>query len=1249
MHKFFLGKLGADHKELNEVISSESLLFESKFVFFAVGSNGPEGGAGSGSDDEDGNPQQQGDPETTQQLENSENQSEANEAQALSSVETSSMAQIVNLREHFSSRYMNVLDTIEHNLPVDIDPTLVPNARDDILKVKSEIDNMNMVIENDVKAFVGSNNLADDDSPRRINAILYREIPKYTVEDLKEQTGRAKDRITRKNLVKKIHVKFGDKIDVNTINKFVVNVLPKLCNIAENEFMMIKRLEEVKKVAWDIDNALQKKEIRARKIKLAEQYLGFPLKKGQELECVGLRRAINPETGTEEFRDFPEKWRIRDVNVGTIRRRNPEDPNNPEAMIAGVWVSLENRRGEVERLSPSRMKRFVDADDLKPVVCSKEQIINNVPHLQDMGFEIKEGMTLEYDIFQTDNEGILIPMTQEVKVLSLNNDKVTLDREIIYRLQGSSPDLVKDDKKSTLTLGEFSKWLNQKNVIPQMSVDEFYNAVYRHYEYMNKKYKSRRENCHSPITIKEGAVLYSNSPDMPLYRIENIAEDGMIKLTNKKQMSFVQFIKWIYANDIEPYTPELEKNRSKEYLGFSKRKAVKVEDDTKEIIKYFETHPDKYRKTREAWLASLNGKESDPQKVAVKEDYYNVADKASCSGNFLSDFWNGTEFLRIADFVEIFKVSLEMYKRNYGLKQKFRYAGAAVGLPYFGPEFKRIQTQAENEGTDYYKGIMESYSTWEVEDILYSTTNPSEMLASLFILSESGMLRFDDPRLWEALNKINPSDYQIPILQPGADPYIPFGPGERKFAGKSVEGLTGMDLFEIAINNFFGDGMYLTLKRNNDGGISEGQSKAATKGAELESDPRNSGGLGKELERLLASHMSGEFVDPTEFEGLLWYAFEGAGIGADARIYFLLMALFAKNSRGRPLLGWERLGAFITKFGPSNFPVMDFFKGGDRRDLETGELIEGRAIVRADLEPVVSKWIASARNTKNFGPSGKRVNEFFFQEVLTSRPFQNRLEKVIGEGSAIDHEDAPFFIPALKDSAIEDVTGNIGGSRKKFSIAGYKNTYLGFGLRIHSLVDKIKKEQNYASRDGRDKFLKDYKAKLADTFRSFVRYDGIMDSRYLAGKGSALQRLGDNDMADGCVYDPGTPLREYQEEMHNLLYGIINAYERSGKINVDDANNMKRALSEKPKSTDNKAIAALDGVFKNFGANFDKMIKQDNGALMFEAVQGHGQFKAEKILDISSDDMKANAKNMEDSTTSADIPSSDGLSDGIAA
>ena len=1226
MHKFFLGKLGADHKKLNEVISSESLLFESKFVFFATTPGGPEGGSGSGDDGKE-DPQQ----EQQQNPEDVKASAEANEASKKASEQADAQASITNLREHFSSRHMNVLDGVERNLPVDIDPSIIPDAKEEISEIKSQVDTLYVGIENDVKEFANSAGLEEGKNPI-LSKILYGEIPRYTEKDLKNGGIQMKEQLSFIKIASKIKHKLGEDIDSNILSKFIKKILPKMKEIAEYEFAMIKKIEEVHKVVWEVGNSLQNKEIKARKIKSAEKYLGFPLKKGQELKCLGLRRRQNSKTGVAEFSEFDDKWTIRDVKVDTSRRVNPEDPENPETLIAGVWISMENRRGEVERFSPSRMKRFVDTHDMKPIVQNKEELIENVPHLHEMGFEIKEGTTLEYDIFQPDADGKMIPVTQEAKIVSIDNDKVVLDREIIYRAQGSSPELAHDEKKSTLTLGEFTKWLNQQNAIPQMSVEEFNNAIYRHYTYMNKKYKSRRETCHAPISIQEGEVLYSNSPDMPLYRIEGVSEDGLIKLTNKKPMTFVQFIKWIYANDMEPYDPELEQNKAQEYSNLSTKKAEKVGDDTKEIIKYFEAHPDQYRRTREAWLNSPKGGEK--ASTPIKEDYYNTPIGPGPK-NYLLDFWKGTSFLRPDDFIEIFKISYEFWKKNYDLIQRHRYTGVAQGLPYFGDEFKRREGIVEKEGAEYYKENMIHYSTWEVEDVLYSTRNPDELNACLSILSEGGFLRFDDPRIWEALNHISSHDYQIPLIDiaSGADPYTPFGAGHKKFAGKSIEGMTGMDLFELAIDEFYGPTMYMGLKRGNDSGLSDGKSKAATKAQELESDPRNRGGLGKELERLLSAHVDGVFIDPSEFEGLLWYAFEGQQIGADSRTYFLLMALFAKNKRGRTLLSWERLGAFITQFGPSSFPPMEFFKGGDRRDLITGEFIKDRAFLQSDLAPIVNQWIAKAKDTGNYGHTGKNVSKFFLEDVLTSDQFQKRLEKAIGEGK-MDHEDLPYFIPALKESAIGDVLGNAGGNRKKFSITGYKNTYLGFGWRLHALVNKIDKESAYA-KDGKDKFLKDYKGKLANTFRTFVRYDGIIDNRYLVAKGDNVQRLEKSDMDSGSAYSP-TPISAYQKEMHNLLNRVVDSYLSSNKISAGSAANLKLALKEQGVK---KPAAAVENAIKNFSVNFDAMIKNDDGGILFDTVKAHGSFIAESSLDLSSAEKKANESRIEESASASSTPS----------
>ena len=174
-----------------------------------------------------------------------------------------------------------------------------------------------------------------------------------------------------------------------------------------------------------------------------------------------------------------------------------------------------------------------------------------------------------------------------------------------------------------------------------------------------------------------------------------------------------------------------------------------------------------------------------------------------------------------------------------------------------------------------------------------------------------------------------------------------------------------------------------------------------------------------------------------------------------------------------------------------------------------------------------------------------------WKEVLTSDAFQKRLEKGIRNANAIDHDDSPYFIPALKESEIESACASSGGETKKFTVQGYKNAYLGFGLRLGSLKEKYDEEE-YFEKNGQAAFKNQYLQKIIGTFQTFMKYDGILDNRYRRKEESRLQRFSSHDYQSGCVWDGERALRIYQKEMQGLITQIAQAYAEKGMISKDE-------------------------------------------------------------------------------------------------
>ncbi len=54
------------------------------------------------------------------------------------------------------------------------------------------------------------------------------------------------------------------------------------------------------------------------------------------------------------------------------------------------------------------------------------------------------------------------------------------------------------------------------------------------------------------------------------------------------------------------------------------------------------------------------------------------------------------------------------------------------------------------------------------------------------------------------------------------------------------------------------------------------------------------------------------------------------------------MGVNAENSQGRTIMGWERIGRFVSKYS-NQFPALDYFSSSNKapkRDAKTGEIYD---------------------------------------------------------------------------------------------------------------------------------------------------------------------------------------------------------------------------------------------------------------------------------------------------------------------
>lgn len=1127
----------------------------------------------------------------------------------------------------------SLFDQIEYNLPPDVDQERLKKAKEIVNKNASELEIYEKQFDTKSLEFIGEMGVeSTTELQDEIWKVLYSVVPEFKTQALKEYKSFNPDLIPpnlsmklkkglaaiwKKNTEKKLSSRF--------LNKFIADSLKIMDKVAEYEFEIFKSITEAKEVMWDMYDHRKKQNAEQMMLRGAINYSGLPLEKG--MEFTGIENVI---TGWQENHEpikekHSKNWVVTDVYINKERKVDPEDPKNKVKMkMTGVWVALSSGN-QVYRMPMSRLPEFVNLHRIKPIVKNKKDLYNHVPHLKEMNIELKPGMEIEYDewVYDKDKQKY-IAVPKKVKIKYLDDKTVKLDREISIFISNDPEDKPKDE----VSLGEFSVWLNRNISLPTMNVDELKIKLNEHYEFMNKKYK-RNPDCHDPIVLAKGEVIYADAPGNPLYQITNDPfSEGVVKLSQGMEFTFPQFLKWVYEYGMEPFKPELEANKVKYYMKGSNNSAKKAMENAQLTQDGFLKEGiwrDTFKKLKEKGIKGI----AEGPELNIKQDVRNTPMKVSHS--FLREFVHNTYLMDIDSIWQLFKTGKEYYTRNWRRRQKARYSAIGKGVPWFANEFERINQQAETEEMQQFKEAMDQWGVRQIEETMYTTNNRDQLKACFNTLAEKGQIRWDDRRLWDAINKFTDINHKIPMPEPGQDPNTPFREGTGQlFQGIDVAGKAPVDFIPEALDSLWGESSYVSWKRQNDSAMEDGISKSYNKAEELESDPNNTGGIAKELQNLLERHLRGEYVDPTEFEGMLRFIVEMGKAGGKHKMYYLLMGTSAKyppgDPNGRSIMGWDRVGRFISKYC-NQFPAMDYFSSSNtdpKRDATTGEIFT-RAWVKRDFDHLTRPWVERFVKTGKADPPSD-ADKFMWKEVLTSDAFQKRLEKGIRNAQNIDHDDSPYFIPALKDTEIESACAASGGETKKFTVQGYKNAYIGFGLRMRSLKDKYDEESGFKAK-GQVSFENQYLQKLVTTFQAYMKYDSILDNRYRRGSESRLQRFSSHDYRSGCIWDGNRALQTYKEEMKDLIIQVARAYGEGENSDLIETP-FERLPSIKGDDKLIKKQTKIEHSIENWGSAFEKMVMKDGGKKLLQIVEKH-KFVAEDLGDLTEAEKIRNKMNME--------------------
>ena len=916
-------------------------------------------------------------------------------------------------------------------------------------------------------------------------------------------------------------------------------LLEKLKKAKKDEAKEINALNEkfaetaknYRRLMESISDRVYRKAEREKALIERSRASGIPLKPGQVVVWRGLF-GENKKKNIQFTKIYGKIKEITfdDTQVSLDGAGNPISsiaPNEPTIVVEGV--DPDTNRVVERKLAFSAFMQWIDRGNVTEDLKWPKDLETSI------GESIKPGDTFEYRRIndagdKNSGEDVQITVVDFVNGKDEYGDSmklVKLDKPVVVCPSSS-------EAKDTLTLGEFAKWFKREDAMKAIgTLDELRGKLKDFNRKLNKQYK-RNAGHYPPIEVKEGEILkYDDNSNREF--IINEVTDKEIKLSDGTTRTLGSFYKWVEYNNVEKVdsdahadevTSKMEEGEDKEA---AKNKAKQEREEASAKLLEDSKHPDS---------AAEHGHSEDGSKV---------------SKNYLRQLWNDTEFITLHNLYEMGKVLNEFVHRK--LKRREKGAIGVVGEKMFGPmyselgaEFKSLAQSAENEEVSHHVKTYETMGIDFLKHELHVARNKDIMKAAIQVLCNKGQMRWDDPEFHKAVNRLSNG---IPI---------------------TVSEKTHVSDLEKVIDGWWGQDSFREFRLKQDSQYKSFMGGFEDRAKRLESDPDRNGGLKGALQRLLYMHLQGEYVNPCEYEEYLRWAITAGKITIEDKLFFFIMGIGAVGKGkhghdGETLLHVDRTGAIESDLLKA-FPILDYFASREdfpaykddgtekfEIDPETGKEIRSvgkitihhfrhwiKDIVKKDLGV---KSMEEITNPENMKP-GVLMSRFLNEEIVWNETARKRIEKTAGNVSTWDHDDFNVFGVMFGEESVVNMVLRQGGSEQKVTNAGLKNVYVGFNnftkVKLEMLRGHIKDGNGaQADKDVRD---------LMNLWRTFIRYDALIERRFKPPEGGVVVHLGDQEFDSYPVCDGSRSVRRQQKEVQAFIGGIANAMNLSSEWGI---------------------------------------------------------------------------------------------------
>lgn len=911
----------------------------------------------------------------------------------------------------------------------------------------------------------------------------------------------------------------------------------------------------------------------------------------QDIANCSKQSGINLKPGTkiqykmEVLRDdntIEHKWVTTEVQGVYLDRPTEEtlEWNGEKMEIDNIPLVVVTGAG---RETFSRFKKWVTDTQAHQVIDGKEELDREI-QFDAMKLPVKEGMELEYEIKKDEKRE-----TNFAKIAKIHPDGfIELDREVNVVYPGSGTVagqiLTQPIKKKKLTYGEFSQWIKRFQVVPHVKSGAQAQEAYNNWKSVHGNPGA------APVSFQKGGQLaYGPIEQKNFLTVKDVRTVDDLEMTsiNKALYRPAELLRSAMNANWRSNDPLVVATAATVSIPESKRTEARakyqkrLENELDEIANMSdledETHALQDAHAKDGAhgahaVSALSPEEAQQKAWKDAEEAYQKANVTVPHEGTIAHIWNETEFISAQDVGELGKHIWEYWTRTWERRMKNRFSKFGSHLPFIGTEMLRIKEDTEHEEVGKFEHAMAHMGDFEIRGLLNGSSNQDQIKACIQVLTEKGMMRWDDVRTWKAINRIPglSNDKKIPI---------PNDDNAYAIVGMSESGMPkrGMDYLKDAFENIWGDdNLYDSWRSKNKGAYKSGMDKYESDAAALENDPN---GLTGGMRVLLSEHMRGVQVDPQKYEEFIRYAIKEGKSNAENRLYYIVMGV-ATN-----LLTLDRVADLNGLCNKQ--PWLDFFTQAKDQDKPlTLTTMQSQVPPHYNRTFTVSDFRVMANffdkdsdpSKKEFGP-GKNVHDFFWKRIMPHETTQTRTLKASRGAESMDHDDAHFFMPCLDYRQVRNMCGSSAGDKKYFSPPGYLNVFPGFSEWSRTLA--ATKNRNL----------------LEKAILSYVNFDGIITGRFLKSD-TKKQVISDNVLEnDGSVVDPLTPSKFHIDQMRDMILKIGVAANRGSDWKL-----LFKKIDKASEDEGGKGQKEIDNFIEEFGPELNSAISSIGEDALFKIV-----------------------------------------------